>query len=156
MKEHRLAYPATFEKEGSDFLVSFRDIPWALTSGPTMRAAFLMAEDCLDVAVATLLEDGEKLPTPSRRRAGETLVPVPPMTAVKAVLVQAMQSQGISPNALARRMGKDGREVRRIIDPHHATKISTLTDALEELGWSATVVFGTTPTTAPATQKVKA
>ena len=34
----------------------------------------------------------------------------------------------------ARRIGKDEKEVRRILDPWHQTKLGTLSDALKVLG----------------------
>ena len=36
--------------------------------------------------------------------------------------------------SLLRRLGKDEKEVRRILDPRHATKLASLTQALRVLG----------------------
>lgn len=141
MGNSAFAYPAKFEAEDGQILVSFRDINWARTSAPTASEAFFMAEDCLDVAIQTLIEDGEEIPVPSKARKGETLIPVPAITAAKAALVQTMQIQHVTASQLARRMGKDAREIRRVLDPHHPTKIATLTDALGHVGMTATLTF---------------
>ena len=38
------------------------------------------------------------------------------------------------PGPTRRRLGKDEKEIRRILDPRHCTKLATLTEALRELG----------------------
>jgi antitoxin HicB len=45
-----------------------------------------------------------------------------------------VRASGISKSEFARRIGKDEKEARRILDPKHPTKLTTLTAALRELG----------------------
>ncbi len=40
----------------------------------------------------------------------------------------------ISKSEFGRRIGKDEKEVRRLLDPKHPSKVSTLSDALGVLG----------------------
>ena len=54
--------------------------------------------------------------------------------AAKLAVLQAFAEAGISKAELGRRLGKDEKEVRRILDPRHPTKLSTLSEALRALG----------------------
>ena len=69
--EDRFTYPADLTpEEGGGFLVSFPDIPEALTSGSDLEEALAMAEDCLEEALAGRIDDGEDIPAPSRLAPG--------------------------------------------------------------------------------------
>ena len=54
-------------------------------------------------------------------------------TTTNAVL-EAFREAKITKTELARRIGKDEKEVRRILDPRHATKLAALTQTLHALG----------------------
>ena len=71
---------------------------------------------------------------PSRRRAGEHLVHLPLQMAMKAALHLAMRERGITKSELARRLGVDEKEVRRLLDPRHGTRLPTMERALAALG----------------------
>lgn len=62
----------------------------------------------------------------------------PPVVAKLAVL-DAFRNASLSKSEFARRLGKDEKEVRRILDPRHSTKLSTLTEALRVLGYRLVV-----------------
>ncbi len=55
-------------------------------------------------------------------------------TAAKLALIEAVREAGISKSELARRLGKDEKQARRILDPMHPTKLVTLIAALRALG----------------------
>ena len=55
-------------------------------------------------------------------------------TATKAALYVSMQEQNVSKAELARRLGLDEKETRRMLDPKHGTKVSALERALHALG----------------------
>ena len=61
-------------------------------------------------------------------------VAVEPEVAAKIAVLEAFKSSGISKSELGRRLRKDEKEVRRILDPRHGTKLATLTEVLRELG----------------------
>jgi antitoxin HicB len=61
-------------------------------------------------------------------------IAVAPEVAAKIAVLEAFAKSGISKSELARRLRKDEKEVRRILDPRHLTKLATLTEALRELG----------------------
>lgn len=135
-------YPARFApaKEGG-FVVTFRDLPEAITQGEDMVHARIQAADCLDEAIAGRIDDGEDIPPPSAARKGERPIAVPTRTAAQAALHLAMRAAGISKSELARRLGCDEREARRMLDPHHPSKIERLEAALGVLGGEVTLSY---------------
>ena len=54
--------------------------------------------------------------------------------AAKASLYLTMREQGVSRSELARRLAIDEKEVRRMLDPLHATKLPRIEQALAALG----------------------
>ena len=54
--------------------------------------------------------------------------------AAKASLYLTMREQGISRSQLARRLGMDEKEVRRMLDPKHPTKLPRIEQAPGALG----------------------
>lgn len=128
-------FRAEFEKGARrGIVVSFPDVPEAITQGDDMADARAMAEDALGLALLTYPERG--LPLPKPRARGKNLVPVAvaPDVAAKLAVLEAFRTSEITKSELARRIGKNEKEVRRILDPRHATKLATLTDALNALG----------------------
>ncbi|SHJ69855.1 antitoxin HicB [Roseomonas rosea] len=130
----RYAYPAvlTPEDEGG-FSVSFPDVPEALTQGEDEAEALDMAQDALVAALSFYVDRGQPLPAPSEV-AGAHLVPVPAMAAAKLALHTAKVAQGISNVELARRLGKNEKEARRLLDPTHGSRFEVLEAALRALG----------------------
>jgi len=131
----RFQYPATLtpEKEGG-FTVRFADLPEAITSGSDRQDVLAQAADCLEEAVAGRITDGLEIPRPSSLRRNQVLVAVPAPTAAKAALYLAMREARIKNTELARRLGCDEKEVRRMLDPRHPTKLPRIQSALEALG----------------------
>ena len=62
------------------------------------------------------------------------VVPVPAQTAAKAALYLALREAGLSRKQLASRLGCDEKEVRRLLDPRHPSKLPRLQAALAALG----------------------
>lgn len=142
MRAIHFAYPANFDPdEDGALIVSFRDLPEALTSGDDERDALVQAADCLDEAIAGRVKRGDEIPPPSPLRRGEHLVAVPAHTAAQAALYLAMREAGISKSELARRLGCDVREARRLLDPRHASKIERLETALAAVGGTLEVHY---------------
>ena len=128
-------YPATLTPDPSGgFVVTFRDWPEAITQGDTLEDALLEAADCLEEAVAARMDDRAEIPSPSANQPDEHPVAVPIQTALKAALYLAVRENGIGPSELARRLGLNEKEARRLLDPHHASKAATLERALLAVG----------------------
>jgi antitoxin HicB len=130
-----MRYPALFEAapEGG-FVVTFRDIPEAITQGDTRDEAVDMAVDVLTSAMDFYFEDRRAVPLPSPTQADEVLVELPASVAAKILLLNEVVAAGISNVELARRMGTRPQEVQRIVNLEHATKIDTIAKAMEALG----------------------
>ena len=128
-------YPATLTPEkGSGFTIQFRDLPEAITSGKDRSDALLQAADCLEEAIAGRIADEIEIPEPSAARRKQVLVPLTATMAAKAALYLAIQDSSISKSELARRLRVDEKEIRRMLDPRHATRLSSIQKAIEALG----------------------
>jgi antitoxin HicB len=129
------AYRAQFERGARrGYVVSFADVPEAITQGSDMADARTMAEEALGLVLLAYLERGLPLPKPRAKSRGLVEIAVAPGVAAKLAVLEAFKAAGISKSELARRIGKNEKEVRRILDPKHATKLPALTAALRALG----------------------
>jgi antitoxin HicB len=133
MRQFTYAVKLTSDKDGG-FVVRFRDLPEAITQGDTVEDALAEGADCLEEAIAARIDDGREIPAPSAAKRGERLVSVPHSMALKAAVYLAVREAGISNSELARRMRLDEKEARRILDPHHPTKLPRIEAALAALG----------------------
>jgi len=128
-------YPANLrpEKRGG-FTVQFPDLPEAITSGKNRADALVQAADCLEEAIAGRIADGLEVPAPTIARRRRIQIALPAPMAAKAALYLAIQEAGLSNSELARKLGLDEKEVRRMLDPRHATRLSRIQTALDFLG----------------------
>ena len=115
-------------------MVTCRDLPPLITQGEDEQDALAQAADAMDEVFATYIIEGIEFPEPSKARRREGLAAPPAGTLAKAALFVAMREAGISKLQLARQLGVDEKEVRRLLDPKHPTKLGALTDALRRLG----------------------
>ncbi|MBR7961232.1 type II toxin-antitoxin system HicB family antitoxin [Burkholderia vietnamiensis] len=131
-----LRYPARFEPDEEDggYVVTFRDIPEAITQGDTLDEARSMGADALLTAMDFYFEDKRPVPAPSKAKKGEELIALPASVSAKVMLLNEMLAQGVTPSELARRMGTRPQDVNRIMDLGHTTKIDTIAEALEAVG----------------------
>ncbi len=129
-------YPAKFtpDKKDGGFVVTFRDIPEAITQGETVEECLDEAAGALQAALEGRIMSGLHIPAASKPKRGEHLIAVPVQTALKTALYLAMQDLGITRVELARRLRIDEKEARRMLDPHHPTKADRLEKALAALG----------------------
>ena len=128
-------YRAEFERGARrGLVVSFPDVPEAVTQGRDTADARAMAEEALGLALLAYLERGRPLPKSRAKGRGLVEITVAPDVAAKLAVLESFASARISKSELARRLGKDEKEVRRILDPRHPTKLGALTAALRALG----------------------
>lgn len=132
------AYPVTLTPDDTGFVVTFGDIPEAITQGETEVEALLEAADALEEAIAGRIRRGDPIPEPTSA-TDHPLVSVPAQTAAKAALYLALRETGISKSELAVRLGCDEKEVRRLLDPRHPTKMPRIQKALAALGKGITL-----------------
>jgi antitoxin HicB len=129
-----MRYPANFQPDGKFFLVTFPDIPEAITQGDDIEDAMLHAADVLESALDFYLESGRPIPAPSKSNRGQHLIELPASLSAKILLRNEMVAQKIRPAELARRLKVTPQEVTRLTSLHHTTKIDGIAGALKALG----------------------
>ena len=130
-----LRYPAQFKAaEEGGFVVTFPDIPEAITQGEDEEDAMLHAADVLESAIGGYIEDGIPIPAPSKLKRGQHLVELPASYAAKVLLLIEMRTQKIRPADLARRLRVTPQEITRLIDILHTSRIDGIATALKALG----------------------
>lgn len=130
-----MQYPAHFEADPSGgFVITFRDIPEAITQADSLEEANAAALDALVTAMDFYFEDRRPVPAPSSARAGECLVALPTSIEAKVLLLNRLLKERLRPADLAKRMHVKPQEVTRILNLRHATKIDTLAAAIKAAG----------------------
>ena len=122
------------ETDGDGFVATFPDVEGAITGGFTFREALINAEDCLVVALASCVDCGEELPTPSPFQDGQELLTVQPVIAAQLDLHTAMREQGISRADLAERLGVGSDAVDKLLILDYRTPIAEIIKALRAVG----------------------
>ena len=131
----RFEYPILLKAaEEGGFIVTCRDLPPLITQGENKEDALTQAADAMDEVFATYMLEGLTFPTSSKTRRGEYSVAPPAETMAKAALYMAMSEAGITKVQLARQLGIDEKEVRRLLDPHYASKLPRIAQAIQLLG----------------------
>jgi antitoxin HicB len=130
-----MRYPVQLEpQEEGGFVVTFPDIPEAITQGEDTEDALKRAADALETALEFYFEARRPVPAPSRPRRGQRTVELPVSLAAKVLLLNEMLRQKVRPAELARRIGTTPQEVNRLTDIRHTSKIDGIATALRALG----------------------
>lgn len=128
------SYPARVTRDGDGYLVTFPDVPEAITGAKDRAEAIELAADALTTAMDFYFEDRRPVPLPSPPKRGQITVDLPPSVSAKVLLLNEMIAQGTRPAELARLMNARPQEVTRLVDLHHPTKIDTIASALLAMG----------------------
>ena len=136
-------YPVEVERdEDGRYVVAFPDFGWGASDGATLDEALAEARDLLRELIAATMREGGDLPKPSRATRRRPLVVPPVPIALKAALYEAFRKAGVSQRRLARDLDIAESEVRRMLNPDHATKAATIDRALRRLGKRVSVTVG--------------
>ncbi len=75
----QFTYPVKLTRDRKDggYVVTFRDIPEAITQGNNVEEALSEAEGALQAAIEARIEDALDIPAPSRAKSGERMVSTP-------------------------------------------------------------------------------
>jgi antitoxin HicB len=130
------SYPATLEPdEDGRPVVTFPDLPGAVTDGADQADALSQASDCLSEALATRIAHGEPIPPPSPVQSGQQVISPDPTIALKAALHMAMYRRDMTVADLAELLGMgDWHQAARLLDPKRSSKLTSLAAALGALG----------------------
>ncbi len=93
--------------------------------------------------MATTVCEGRALPEPTRASTRRPLVIPPLQIVLKAALYEAYRQANISQRCLARALDVGENEVRRMLNPDHATKAGTIDAVLRQLGTQVSLTFDT-------------
>ena len=129
-------YPITLTPDKTDggFVVTFVDIPEAITQGDTKAEALTAAKDALESALDFYFEDKRAVPAPSKAKRGQNVIELPASLSAKVLLLNEMIKQDVRPAELARRLNTTPQEVNRLTNVRHTTRIDGIAAALQALG----------------------
>lgn len=127
-------YPVTLTPDDGTILVTFPDVPEAITFGADEDEALLQAVDALESALAFYVADRKPLPKPSKPKRGQKTVCPDALECGKLGVYQAMVEQGIKKSDLARRLGWHMPQIDRLFDLRHASKFDQIEAAANVLG----------------------
>lgn len=138
------AYPADLKSDpDGGYVVTFPDLPDAITQGEDREDAVTMAADCLAETIGARIAERADVPAPSPAKRGQVRVAVPVHVAVKAALYVAMRQEGVGMSELARALDGQPVQVRRLLDPGRASSMKRIDQALAALGRSVRVSLET-------------
>ena len=129
-------YPVTLtpDKKDGGFVVTFKDIPEAITQGDTVAQALAAAREALESALDFYFEDKRAVPAPSKPKRGQRVIELPASLSAKVLLLNEMIAQNVRPAELARRLKTTPQEVNRLTNVRHTTRIDGIASALQALG----------------------
>jgi len=127
-------YPVTLTQDGNTVLVTFTDVPEAITFGADEQEALLQAIDALETSLSFYVESRQALPIPSKPKRGQKTVCPSALESAKLGVYKTMMDQGIRKAELARRLGWHMPQVDRLFDLRHASKFEQIQTAAAALG----------------------
>lgn len=130
-----LAYPVTLTRDDEGgFIASFADVPEAMTVGKDETNASYWAEDALVVALSGYLDSHRDIPKPSKPKRGQRVVELPALVSMKLTIYQTMRDKNVTQAELAEKLNCDARQVRRLLDLDHQSRMDQIESALRVLG----------------------
>jgi antitoxin HicB len=128
-------YPVTLTRDDDgSVLVTFADVPEAITFGQDEDEALLHAVDALETGLSFYVDERRPLPIASRPRRGQKTVRPSALECAKLGVYQAMTEQGMKKTELARRLGWHMPQIDRLFDLRHASKLDQIEAAATALG----------------------
>ena len=127
-------YPVTLTRDDNTVLVTFTDVPEAITFGMDEDEALLNAVDALETGLSFYVDARKQLPAVSQPAAGQKTVRPSALECAKLGVYQAMNEQGIKKSELARRLGWHMPQVDRLFDLRHASRLDQIEAAAIVLG----------------------
>lgn len=127
-------YPAILEAQPEGgFVVTFPDVPEAITQGEDEDEALAYAIDALETGLSFYVDARKPLPVPSAADGRPTVRPSA-LECAKLGVYQAMTEQGLRKTDLARRLGWHLPQVDRLFDLNHASRFDQIEAAARALG----------------------
>ena len=129
-----LIYPVEITPDDNDtLLVTFPDVPEAVTFGEDEAEALLMAEDALLVMFSAYMDDRQRIPEPSPLN-GRPGVALKVVASAKIALHNALLAAGKRKTDLARMLNLTAIQVDHLLSLYHKSRIEQIETALAVLG----------------------
>ena len=129
-----LIYPVELTPDDNNtLLVTFPDVPEAITFGEDEAEALLMAEDALLVMLSAYMDDRQPIPEPSPLN-GRPGVALKVVASAKIALHNALLAAGKQKVDLARILNLTAIQVDHLLSLHHKNRIEQIETALAALG----------------------
>ncbi len=116
------------------YLVTFPDIPEAVTQADDAGVALQRAVEALETALSFYVDERRPLPVAGMPKRGQRTVRPSALECAKLGVYQAMLEQGIRKSELARRLGWHLPQVDRLFDLQHASRLDQIECAARALG----------------------
>jgi antitoxin HicB len=130
-----LSYPVNLVPDSNGtLLVTFPDIPEAVSVGDEEDEALLNALDALESAIEIYFDEKREVPPPSKAKKGQRVVTLPALVVAKVLLANEMVRQGVRKAELARRLDVHMPQVDRLLNPRHSSKLDAIEAAFSKLG----------------------
>jgi antitoxin HicB len=126
-------YPVIFTPDDDSVLVTFPDVPEAITFGANEDEALRQAVDALETALSFYVNDHRPLPIPSIIDGFPTVRPSA-LECVKLGLYAEMLKQGVRKSELARRLHWHTPQVDHLLDLTRVSRLEQLETAFHALG----------------------
>lgn len=129
-----MQYPVLVKKQGHEFLVSSRDIPELNAIADSYEDALIQALDAFVTALMIYMIDRKPIPKASELLEDEVMLFVPLQVSVKVALYREMLEQNVSKAELAKRMNWGQKQVDRLWDLGHSTRLDSIEQVFLVLG----------------------
>lgn len=140
----RFDYPVLLaHDEVGGIVASCRDLPSMQVTCSAIDQTIAGVIKAIEDALTVYMTEGLPLPLPSKIAMGEIYLAPRAAVAVKTALYVAMAGSGITKVQLAKQLGVDEKEVRRLLDPTYQSKLPRLAQAVDLLGYR--LVIGLEP-----------
>jgi antitoxin HicB len=129
--------PALFDPDPltGGFVVTFPDLPEAITEGDTEREAIQNAADVVALCLAEYMKRKRDIPAPRKARGRNyRTVRLPALTEAKISLYMAMRQAGMRKADLARKLPCQKSEIDRLLNLTHSSRLDQIERALKALG----------------------
>lgn len=128
-------YPLKLSKDDNGtLLVQAPDFPELITDGDNREDALKRAQDAMRAVLSGYMERGQDIPEPSDLGLSNARLTLPTLLAGKVAIYRAMRARKVSQRQLAKRLGIDEGQVRRLLDPLNQSRFDGIDDALIALG----------------------
>lgn len=130
------SYPAKFtvDRKAGGFVISFPDVPEAVTQAESVDEGVAMATDCLEMVLAEYIRLGRPIPAPSTPKRGQCSIRLPFFAALKVDLYNTWLQSGVKKAELARRLRMPRANIDRLFNLKHFSRPGQIEAAFAALG----------------------